>query len=321
MDAEAGNAEAERKLAVLKRLYYTGFPSRKRLFKEVQAHEQALARAGKPILYPTTFQYVNDWYDSMVGRQRYYGMKNSFVAPHAHWEYQVDLFQLKHLKDQTYQWGMACIDIFSKYATVVPLETKGADDYQHALVTCINKMGRPPKFIMSDQEGALKTYSMTLYFERTGIQLIQTWSHAHFVERFIRTFKSMLNKNLEAAARWNRLRPWHKYIKTILSTYNTRYEHSATGMKPSEARETENEAGAKLQLSLKQRHNRTYPPLQEGDRVKTLLTTSKNKFRKEHTSIYSDLSYEITGIDRQHGQTFYIVNGSRRLRNELFKVT
>jgi len=116
-----------------------------------------------------------------------------------------------------------------------------------------------------------------------------------------------------------KVRQWHRYIDLIMTAYNTRYEHSATGMKPSEAREPVNEAGAKMQMSLKQRHNRTYPPLKVGDKVKTLLTSSKNKFRKEHIPLYSDQSFEITQIEPKYGQTFYTVNGERRLRNELFK--
>lgn len=306
MNDTEGRAEAKRKLDMFHKLYYTGFPSRKRLFKEVQAHERTLG-----VRYPTTFQYVNDWYDAIVGRPRYYGMKNSFVAPHAHWEYQVDLFQLKHLENQTFPWGMACIDIFSKYAVVVPLPSKADREYEHALATCLNKMRGQPKFIMSDQEGALKSRVMQSALNRWGIEVIYTWSHAHFVERFIRTFKSMLNKRMEA----DREKPngtvqeWHRYINLILTAYNSRYEHSATGMKPSEARESVNEVSAKMQMSLKQRHNRTYPPLDVGDRVKTLLASGKDKFRKEHTSLYSDRPYEITGIERLHDQTFYIVNG------------
>ena len=57
-------------------------------------------------------------------KTRYYGSKNSFVAPHAHYEYQIDLFFLAHLKTQKFRVGMACIDIFTKYAVVVPIPSK-----------------------------------------------------------------------------------------------------------------------------------------------------------------------------------------------------
>ena len=38
---------------------------------------------------------------------------NSFVANGSKYEYQIDLFFIKHLKNQQYEAGMLCIDIFS----------------------------------------------------------------------------------------------------------------------------------------------------------------------------------------------------------------
>ena len=86
-----------------------GFMSRKNLYK-------AAVKRNPDI----TMQFVNAWYDTIVGKLRNSGPKNSFVAPHANWEYQIDLFQLPHLGGQ----GMACIDVFSKFATVVPAPYK-----------------------------------------------------------------------------------------------------------------------------------------------------------------------------------------------------
>ena len=39
-----------------------------------------------------TLKFVKEWYDIYNEKTRYYGSKNSFVAPNANYEYQIDLF-------------------------------------------------------------------------------------------------------------------------------------------------------------------------------------------------------------------------------------
>ena len=126
--------------------------------------------------------FVNQWYDTIVGRTRNYGPHNSFVAPHAHWEYQIDLFQLAHLGSGNSTDAMACIDVFSRYATVVPISSKQKNAYVRALGSCFRDMGRPPKFIMSDAEGAFLSKEVQKYLEEVGITPIITHTHAQFVD-------------------------------------------------------------------------------------------------------------------------------------------
>ena len=90
---------------------------------------------------------------------------------------------------------MACIDIFTKYATVVPIATKQIPDFLAGLMERITNMKHKPKFIYSDEEGALTSNDIQAYLKRENIEVIMTRNHAHFVERFIRTFKFMLRKN------------------------------------------------------------------------------------------------------------------------------
>ena len=50
---------------------------------------------------------------------------------------------------------------------------------------------------MGDDEGALNSNDILGYLKKEGIEKITTRSHAHFVERFIRTFKFKLYKRIE----------------------------------------------------------------------------------------------------------------------------
>ena len=60
---------------------------------------------------------------------------------------------------------MACIEIFTKFATVVPIRSKRPDDYLAGLMECIKNMGKKPQFIYSDDEPALNSKDILGYLE------------------------------------------------------------------------------------------------------------------------------------------------------------
>ena len=75
--------------------------------------------------YPTiTLDYVKGWFSGNVSVTKQPGDQNSFVAPHAFYEFQIDLLWLVDLKKQQLKVGCLCIDIFSKYAVVLPMRSK-----------------------------------------------------------------------------------------------------------------------------------------------------------------------------------------------------
>jgi len=312
------------KHALLNKLYFdpSGFQSQQRLYKEAKLKDKTI-----------TMKDVKEWYSQNVEKTRYYGT-NSFVAPHAHYEYQIDLFFITDLDNQQYKTGMACIDIFSKYATIVPIKSKQSSDFLAGLMECLTNMKHKPKFIYSDNEGSLNSKDVLGFLEKQKIDVgsgapslggsapyvITTRNHAHFVERFIRTFKSMLRKRINDDIKQGKDNiQWHNYIFPIMLTYNNKYEHSATGLTPTEATKEDNAIEAKINMLMKAKRNRAYPDLAIGDRVKIMLKYDKLN-KKEHMPKYSDLKYEIEKIQEKHGLKLYTVNNRERLRNELLLV-
>ena len=63
---------------------------------------------------------------------------------------------------------MACLDIFTKDATVVPIATKQIPDFLAGIMECITNVKHKPKFIYSDEEGALTSNDITAYFLKKG---------------------------------------------------------------------------------------------------------------------------------------------------------
>jgi hypothetical protein len=87
---------------------------------------------------------------------------------------------------------MLCIDIFTNYAVVVPIKTKQEGDIAAGILECMEKMGKTPEIIYTDDEGALHKPSIQDYVKEHKTTHYITRNHAWFAERFIRTFKSML---------------------------------------------------------------------------------------------------------------------------------
>ena len=62
-------------------------------------------------------------FQETVERKKQLKGYHSFVAPEAYYEFQMYLIFFSDLKNQKFGVGMVCIDIFSKYAVVVPIKT------------------------------------------------------------------------------------------------------------------------------------------------------------------------------------------------------
>ena len=126
------------------------------------------------------------------------GAKNSYVAPRAYHEYQADLFFIteKQFKNQGYKAGLSMIDVFSKYAVVIPLKEKNGEEVMAAIFKAFTLIGKQPEILYTDDDGALSNKWVAAEFERAGIQHI-TAGTAYFVERFNRTFKNRMAKLME----------------------------------------------------------------------------------------------------------------------------
>ena len=115
-----------------------------------------------------TTTYFNDWYDQLVEATRYYGQNNSFVAPHPNYEFQVDLFFISDLENQTNTIGIACIDIFTRYASIVPIKTKPSTDFLAGLQETLTNMTHKPQVLYSDNEGSLNSKDVLEYLEKVS---------------------------------------------------------------------------------------------------------------------------------------------------------
>jgi len=182
------------------------------------------------------------------------------------------------------------------------------------LVKSFDALGGRPEIVMTDPEGALRDNKRVKdEFASMGVQHSITASSAHFVERFNRTFRGMLQKRLEhrdyklknrrLTGKTPETPQWHTFIPDILRMYNNRNVHSAIGMTPSEARMQANHAPAKASMELKAKWGRKYPDISVGDTVR--VVRKKTLGDTEYTGDFREGSHEVVAVSENFGQKFY----------------
>ena len=93
---------------------------------------------------------------------------------------------------------MLMIDVFDKSMHVVPIKGKKEEDLASGLIESLNKMGKKPEIIYTDDEGAMNKEAIQKHLKDENIEHHRTRAHPNFSERAIRTFKDMLYKRIEA---------------------------------------------------------------------------------------------------------------------------
>ena len=85
---------------------------------------------------------------------------------------------------QKFRGGLVATDVLSIYAVVVPIESKEIPDVIAGTMEALQKMGKKPQIIYTDDEGAVTSNDFRQYVEDEGIVLYRTRGHPEFAERF-----------------------------------------------------------------------------------------------------------------------------------------
>ena len=266
-----------------------------------------------------TMKEVREWYSKNAEYNVRSSGYNSFVASAPQQEIQVDLFNMKSKKEgDVYRMGMAGIDIFTKKAMAVAIPDKKKESLLEAMKIIFKELGKP-KVLMTDEEGGLVSNFVSDYLKNEGITYIVNRNHAPFVERFIRTLKSMISKRLLK-------RPdvhWYDLLFEVFIVYNRKMVSSVTKMTPAEADKKGNQAQVQMNLQLHKKHNKQYDKINLNDRVR-LFRKRKHLSEKEDTPIWSKATYEVVKIDEHPhaGKLYYLSNAPEKpiLRSQILKV-
>ena len=278
---------------VLHKLYYnveTGFGSVSELYK--QANKEGL---GITLDEARTFMKKQP-----IKQEKGYSKYNSFSAPFARYEYQLDIMDMISLMKATGtsdlsspRYGLICIDIFSKKLHIEPMKVRDGETVYKAILQCFKVLGHPMS-IYTDDDGAFAYKKLQEYLKGEAIRSIITLTHANVAERSIRTVKKMLGDRIKATDR-----TWTSLLQAVLNKYNQQMTHGTTKLTPDEAHKDENAVEAKANSLMKEKYLRKYPKLNVGDKVK-IYNKGKGNYtsRKETTSRWTNNTFTITNIGR-----------------------
>ena len=139
---------------------------------------------------------------------------NSFVSPGAKFEFEIDITDMES-KDATSnaRYGLVAIDNFIKIAEVVAIKNRSPEPMIEGIKKIITSMGKP-KQLYPDEDPSMRSLKMNRFLNDNDIKTVQTTTHAHTVERFIRTFEDNSYRRLDAL---NEDRSdWVKHVSSII---------------------------------------------------------------------------------------------------------
>ena len=151
-------------------------------------------------------QQVQDWLSQQdvytfykPARRRH--KRSQVIVPDINAQFKADLVDLQRLSwyNNGYKYLLTCIDIFSKYAWVVPLKTKQGQELVKAFRIILSS-GRKPIKLQTDQGTEFLNRVFQKFLRENDIDFCTVNSRlkALVVERFKRTFKNNMYKHFTA---------------------------------------------------------------------------------------------------------------------------
>ena len=184
----------------------------------------------------------------------------------------VDLADMQSLsrKNKGIKYLLCAIDLFSKYAFVVPLKDKKGI----SIVNVFNKIIKQSIRKQVDQGGEFYNHNFKKWLSGNDIIMYSTYNEGKSVvaERFIRTFKNKLYKHMTATGK----NIYYDVLNDVVNEYNNT-KHNTIKMKPKDVVDNK-----RVYID---EHNEKDSRFKVGDRVR--ISKFKNIFAKGYTPNWS----------------------------------
>ena len=143
----------------------------------------------------------------------------------------VDLADMQSLsrKNKGIKYLLCAIDLYSKYAFVIPLKDKKGISIVDAFNKIIKQSNKKPNKIWADQGGEFYNNVFEKWLSDNDINMYSTYNEGKSVvaERFIRTLKNKLYKHMTATGK----NVYYDVLDDVVNKYNNT-KHSTIKMKP-----------------------------------------------------------------------------------------
>ena len=186
-----------------------------------------------------------------------------------------------------YKYLLTVLDVFSKYAWVVPIKDKKGETITKAFKVIVGK--RKPVYLWTDKGTEFYNSDFKEYLKENGITLYSTQNveKSSVIERFNRTLKSKMFKQFTI----QNSTVFTDILPQIVEEYNNTY-HSTIKMTPKEASLKKNESIAYLNSY----HDEPFPKFKkpsfkEGDKVR--ISKYRGIFDKSYKGNWSEELFVI----------------------------
>ena len=189
----------------------------------------------------------------------------------------VDLADVQSLsrKNKLIKYLLCAIDLFSKYAFVIPLKDKKGISMVNAFNKLIKQSNRKPNKVWVDQGGEFYNHVFKKWLSDNDIIMYSTFNEGKSVvaERFIRTLKNKLYKHMTATGK----NVYYDVLDDLVNEYNNT-KHNTIKMKPKDVKND----NKRVYID---EHNEKDSRFKVGDRVR--IFKFKNIFAKGCTPNWS----------------------------------
>ena len=187
-------------------------------------------------------------------------------------------------KNKGIKYLLCAIDLYSKYAFVIPLKDKKGISIVNAFNKIIKQSNRKPNKIWVDQGGEFYNNVFEKWLSDNDINMYSTYNEGKSVvaERFIRTLKNKLYKHMTATGK----NVYYDVLENVVNKYiNTK--HSTIKMKPIDVK--------KNKRVYIDEHNEEDSKFKVGDRVR--ISRYKNIFAKGYAPNWSSEIFIVNEIN------------------------
>ena len=207
----------------------------------------------------------------------------------------VDLADMQSLsrKNKGIKYLLCAIDLYNKYAFVIPLKDKKGISIVNAFDKIIKQSNRKPNKIWVDQGGEFYNNVFEKWLSDNDIKMYSTYNEGKSVvaERFIRILKNKLYKHMTATGK----NVYYNVLDDVVNKYNNT-KHSTIKMKPIDV-------GDNNKRVYIDEHNKKDSKFKVGDRVR--ISRYKNIFAKGYAPNWSS---EIFIVDKINDTVPYTYN-------------
>lgn len=239
-----------------------------------------------------------------VPRRSFPRRKTKMVAIDNLWQIDLSILDMLSKHNKGFKYLFCIIDTFSRYAFVEPLKTKTGKEITAVFSKLLKRIKRKPQLIQCDSGTEFYNKTFESFLSKNNIHLYSTTTlmKASIVERFQRTFKTMMWKMMAYNGSYNYI----DHLQKLVNDYNNKPHRSLGYMKPSAV----NKRNEKRLLETVFKQNKIFRPgkFKLNDMVR--IVDRRGVFDKGYFANYSTAIFFISKVLKSHPPSYKISDKS-----------